>query len=250
MIFHPRTFAAALATLFAGVLCLLQAQAQMGPLTGVNGPFTRTSRSAAPIAFINGVTTAAAPPGTDVTSNALDSTGANFLVACVSNFGGASGGGVADSKSNMWNPLTRYIDATGAVQCFWSKPTSVGSGHTASNTSTSPTIGFAAFSNVSASPFDSEVGATGISVNPAGGSITPSANGGLVISATGFLSSNPPIATVDSGFTLVNLSIAVSATNWGFGMAYLIQTTAGATNPVWTVDAGNPWSATNNAYKN
>lgn len=204
-----------------------------------------------PIAFIAGVTTAASPPGTDVTSGTINTTGANYLVACVANFGGAAGGSISDSKGNTgWTALTRVIDATGAVQCSWCKPTSVGSGHTVSNTSTSPTIGFAAFSNVNASPFDSEVGATGTSTTPTAGSITPSANGGLVISATGFLSSNPPIATIDSGFTLVDLAIAVSATNWGFGMAYLIQTTAGATNPVWTVDAGNPWSATNAAFKN
>lgn len=44
---RPRAFAAAFTLLFVGMLCLFQAQAQMGPLTGVNGPFTRTSRGAA-----------------------------------------------------------------------------------------------------------------------------------------------------------------------------------------------------------
>src|SRR4051812_44510386 len=41
---RPRIFAAIVIPLIAGLLCLLQAQAQMGPLTGANTPFTKTSR--------------------------------------------------------------------------------------------------------------------------------------------------------------------------------------------------------------
>jgi hypothetical protein len=43
---RPRIFLAVIAPLIAGVLCLLQAHAQMGPLLGVEGKWTKTSRSA------------------------------------------------------------------------------------------------------------------------------------------------------------------------------------------------------------
>lgn len=45
MIHCARIVAGALAVLFVGILCQLQARAQMGPLTGVDGPFARRSTS-------------------------------------------------------------------------------------------------------------------------------------------------------------------------------------------------------------
>lgn len=232
-------------TIFAvGLFSLAQAQAPT--VRSVILDKRPAPASAGPIAFISGVATPSSN-ATSVTSATLDSTGANFLIACVSNFGGGADGTVTDNKSNTWNLKTRFIGGVSSVQCSWSKPTSVGSGHTVSNTSTQPSIGFAAFSNVNASPFDTEVGTNGASTNPAGGSITPSANGALLVSSTGNLTDSS--GSIDSSFILIGSYQGVSGNNFGFGMAYFLQTTAAAINPTWTVSNGNPWAAVNLAFK-
>lgn len=198
-----------------------------------------------PIAFIDGVTTA----GTngDVTSAAINSTGANFLVALGSYFGGGSNS-IVDSKSNTWTPGTLYTDTVVAARVYYCVPSSVGSGHTVTFTGSLPSVGFAAFSNVNASPFDNEVGATGSSTSVAGGSITPSANGGLIIAGMCGLCTT---GSIDSSFNLIGSFIDdVVAQNVSLGMAYLIQTSAGAVNPTWTTDVSNQWAATNAAFKN
>lgn len=203
-----------------------------------------------PITFKDGVETASIN-ATSVTSAAIDSTGANFLIAAVADYAGVALGSLpTDSKSNTWNPLTTFADGSNLsrVKLYWSKPSSVGTAHTISYTATQPSIGFAAFSNVNAAPFGSEVGTSGNSSSPAGGSITPGANNGLIISAFCGLVSLP--ITVDSGFTVVGSALASSANNFAIGMAYLIQTTAAAANPVWTTNGANPWAATNAVFKN
>jgi hypothetical protein len=203
----------------------------------------------AAIVFVDSVGTGSSN-GTDVTSATINSTGANFLVAAVADFGGGTLGTVSDSKSNSWNPLTTFVDGTNLsrVKVSWSKPTTVGSGHTASYTGTQPAIGFAAFSNVNATPFDTEVGTSGTASNPSAGSITPSASGALLIASTGCLP-NGTAPTPDSGFTII-ASLNATANNFGFGMAYLIETTIVAKNPTWTISIGNPWAATNDSFKN
>lgn len=209
----------------------------------------RIGSSSLPIVFVNGVATASIN-GTDVTSGSINSTGANFLIVAVADFGSGATGTVTDSKSNLgWTPLTAYNTAGDArIHLYYCVPTSVGSGHTVSYTGTLPAIAFAAFSNVNAIPFDSEVGATGSTSNPVGGSITPSAAGALVISATANLGNNT--GSVDSGFAIVGSYLGVSGNNYSLGMAYLIQTIAATVNPTWTVSVTNPWSATNAGFKN
>lgn len=208
------------------------------------GPIIAAS---SPIAFIAGVTTASSN-GTDVTSATLNSTGANFLVAVVSDYGGGTPGTVTDSKGNTWNARTAYTDGVLRVREFWSVPTSVGSGHTVSYTGTSPSIGFAAFSNVNASPFVSEVGTTGSSTAPAAGSITPAANNSLIINAVSLLFGNG--ATVDSSFIVIGTPSTTTANSEGLAMSYLIQTSLGAVNPTWTSDTSGNWEATNAVFKN
>lgn len=203
-----------------------------------------------PIAFIAGVETASTN-GTSVTSAAIDSTGANFLVAAIADYAGAAVGATPiDSKGNTWNPLTSFVDGSNLtrIRLYWSKPSAVGAAHTISYTQTTPSIAFAAFSNTNATPFGSEVGASGSSVSPAGGSITPGANNGLIISA--FCGLGPLPITPDPSFTIIGTALASSVNNFAIGMSYFIQTTAAAVNPVWTTSNSNPWAATNAIFKN
>lgn len=207
-----------------------------------------------PIAFVDGVETASTN-GTSVTSAAINSTGANLLVRAVAEFGGGALGTFADSKGNSWTTLTSFVDGSNLsrIRMEWSSPTSVGAGHTVGYTvgagGGQPSIAFAAFSNANATPFGSQVGTSGNSTSPAGGSITPGANNGLIITAFGGLSTAP--ITVDSSFIVVGTpAICPCTNNFALGMAYFIQTTAAAVNPIWTVLTGNPWAATNAVFKN
>ncbi len=178
---------------------------------------------------------------TSVTTPNIDTTGADFLVGFISS---ASDVTPVDSKSNTLNGLTVQTGAfSGKIRLWWSRPTSVGSGHNWSynggGAAESPTICWAAFSGSVASPVDQQNG-TSTPANPTvqPGSITPSENDCLVISAAGVYNETVGGPTVNSPFTVTNGFAGVGNQAWGGSLAYSIQTTAAAANPTWTVGAG------------
>jgi hypothetical protein len=67
------------------------------------------------------------------------------------------------------------------------------------------------------------------------GSITPVSNGELVIAAAciGCDPGGSANVTVDSGFTITDLD--TNSGNTAVSLAYLIQSSASALNPTWTV---------------
>lgn len=171
---------------------------------------------------------------TGATTGALDSSGANLIAICIVASGSASGITVSDSKSNTWSVLT----SPGGVYllmyyCF--APT-VGSGHTfsiaATNGYTSITVLGA--SGAVASPFDQENQAA--DYQP--GSVTPSEDNELVLTALGFGSAGGT-SSVDSGFTKVEDLDFSGGNAYGIALAYKIQTSAAAVNPTWSNSAGS-----------
>ena len=104
-----------------------------------------------------------------VTSNAIDTTGANLIVLAVSYYGGLGNtliaGEVSDSKGNTWTALTnRGSNNAGNVRLFYCSNPTVGSGHTftASDSGgggTYPSLFAIALSGAkTSSPFDLENG--------------------------------------------------------------------------------------------
>lgn len=96
-----------------------------------------------------GQTAKASTNSTSVTTTAIDTTGANFLVVAVSFYNGTAS--VSDNKGNTWVPLTlvakdSFYDS--AIQFFIVQNPTVGSGHTITATATFPSAAFAAFSGV------------------------------------------------------------------------------------------------------
>lgn len=165
-----------------------------------------------------------------VTTGAIDSTGADLLVVL------AVGGflTITDSKSNSWSALTQGTQDFTDCRISYSRPTSVGSGHTFTTGGSYMAVLVAAFSGSVVSPFDQENG--GVSndgTSGSGGSVTPTENNELVIAGLG-LGGNGSSPSVDSGFTIAQSKNAVSGVNFGGALAYKIQTTAGAVNPGWT----------------
>ena len=190
----------------------------------------------AAIAHVVSTTAGASAPGTTVTTSSVDTTGANLLVVAVSYYGSANDPTLSDSKGNTWTGLTaRESNGTSpAVRLYWCKPTSVGSGHTftAAQAGSFPVVSMSAFSGAATSPYDQESGtavATG-STSYQPGSITPSENNCVLVTG---------VATAGTSHS-VNSSFNATATDnlasnhIGGGIAYKIQTTAGAENPTWS----------------
>lgn len=186
--------------------------------------------------------TAAASANTqNVTSPAIDTSGANFLVVGAHWYRpGGTPSGISDSKGNTWTQLNVY-GSTGldnSAACIWyCTPTSVGSGHTCSVNGTAviyPSITVASFSGAATSSvFDVQNGASIDNWNPdlQTGSVTPGQVNELLISINTV--NGATTVSVDSGFTISDTQAYGSGANMGGSMAYLIETAVLAKNPTW-----------------
>jgi hypothetical protein len=176
-------------------------------------------------------------------TSAIDTTGANLLVAVLVSSNGSGAYVSADSKSNTWTALTARTQASGSqVQMYYCvpSPAQVGSGHTVTFQALMGFYAsgyFAAFSGSAAAPFDIQNGATNTSAAMSPGSITPAFSDELVISGISMHLSSAP--TVDASMTVLDSNGFLSGNYFGGGIAYKIQTTAAAINPVWTMSSSD-----------
>jgi hypothetical protein len=166
----------------------------------------------------------------NVTTGAIDTSGANFLVLAVSGIATVTFT-VTDSKGNTWVPRTAYVaGAIVQVQVFYATNTpTVGSGHTFTVTKDSgpsffPAGAVAAFSGAHATaPFDQENGSSGNGVSfVSTGNVTPTQDNELIIAAASF-SGTLPVVT---GGSLAVLDEVAAAASMGISLAYEIQTSA------------------------
>lgn len=173
--------------------------------------------------------------------SALNTSTANALFATVSSYLANAEPTLSDFYSNIWIPLTAQTIGGLLRQRLWyCAGAIVGSGHTftVSGTASFPALCVAAFSNVNASPFGSENGATTGGQTLSTGSVTPAVNGSLLITGLQFNYIGSTVPTVDSSFILTNSTAPSGSSSFGAAMAYKIQTTAGAENPQWAVPGG------------
>jgi hypothetical protein len=203
------------------------------------------------IALVSHTLKQATDPDT-VTTDALDSTGANGLIAIVADYQASTISTVSDSKSNSgWTRLTAYEQAVGSRVAIWycKNPTSVGSGHTATysgNAGTFAAICFLAFSGCDPTTFydTGKVSGTGAatptSLQP--GSLTPSTSGCLVI--TGLVIDSVEDVSIDAPFSPALEDADYVAGSFGLSVAYEIQSAATARNPTWTLGTSTPTAAT------
>lgn len=192
----------------------------------------------------------------DVTTGAIDTTGATLLVAYVAEKESTTDATLTDSKGNTWTPRTEQKDVATANllgrQFEAVNPASVGAGHTFTVTSSSgqPAVAVAAFSGAHlTTPVDQENGAVdidaGLTTQP--GSITPTEDDELVVTGLGF-TANSATLSINGGFTITD-QVDQNANHRGCGLAYLIQTSAAAANPTWTYSANEYAVATIVSYK-
>jgi hypothetical protein len=190
--------------------------------------------------------------GNSVTTSAINTTGANLLLACATKFNN-NAPTMSDSKSNTWTALTIRGTATSAMsQIYYSVPTSVGSGHTFTFTDsgTFPSVGIVAVSGATATPFDAESGtassSNGTSVQP--GSITP-AQANEFLFACGTVGNAYTGPGVDSSFTVSDSQAYSSGQGLGGIYTYRIETTLTAVNPTISWTTANNTSASMAAFK-
>lgn len=185
-----------------------------------------------------------------VTTNAVDTTGANLIVVAVGSYDGLTAEALTDSKGNTWTALTAYRRVgDDRVRLYYCYGPTVGSGHTFTFAATNSfsSIAVQAWSGAASSPHDQENGANAAASTIATGSVTPSENDEILVSAA--VNEAGTISSIDSSFTTSNLQAAAGGLAYGVGMAYKIQTTAGAENPTWTLPSSQKTAATISTFK-
>lgn len=183
-------------------------------------------------------TSAGSANTSSVTTAGIDTTGANLLVLVATTYAGG-GPTPTDSKGNTWTPLTRRGAGDAEIQLWYCASPVVGSGHTftLSGSTIYPALAVLAVSGAAASPLDQQNGQVanaGATCSP--GSVTPTEDDELVVS--GYSGYSQAISSIDSGFTLA-ASVAYNGNFLTTGVAYLIQTSAAAANPTWTLSGSN-----------
>jgi hypothetical protein len=175
------------------------------------------------------------------TSAGITTTGATLFVAKLSR-NGFNAATLSDSKGNTWILIAEFYD-TNNVKCgiyYCANPTTdAAQTFTVGGTSVSASLSVSAWSGTEiVSVLDTSAGANGGSSSTRQpGSVTPASNGSLIISA--FAAEAASSLSIDSGFTKLEETAHNLPTNYGpTAIGYLIQGTAGAINPTWTLAAG------------
>jgi hypothetical protein len=167
------------------------------------------------------------------TTAAIDTTGATLIVVGVST-GHDVTAVVTDNKTSSWTELTSSTNGYVKTQLFYSANPNVGAGHTFNATQWVSSIYVLAFSGATiTTPFDQQNGANGIGPTLPTGSVTPTVDKEVVVTALGFDTDGFPLS-IDNGFTKQE-ELEFSSGNYrGGAIAYKVQTTAAAVNPTWT----------------
>jgi hypothetical protein len=177
------------------------------------------------------------------TSTGVDTTGVDLIILALS---GGNNGIAISSTDSKGNTVTQVVSAAafGATTAiYYTKNPTVGSGHTwtvtASGTGTSLAI-FGLSGSDTSQNFDQSNGASGGFTSPGSpGSITPSLDGEIVVTAAGSGGLGSTFSISGGGGYTIEDQIAGVAGNMstGLALAYQIQTTKTATNPSWTDSA-------------
>jgi hypothetical protein len=175
------------------------------------------------------------------TSSGIDTTGATDIVAAVAWATGTTEPTLSDSKSNTWTPKTSGNSGTLNLRFHFVHNPTTDAAHTftiaaASSFSVLGVLAFAGGTN--SSPFDQESVATGFSNAAQSGSITPSANNEVLVAAVSGNASS--VDSIDGSFVH---QLNIDFFGEKLSVAYLIQTSAAAANPTWSLGSTVAWVA-------
>lgn len=199
--------------------------------------------------------------GPSTTSAAVDTTGATLLIVAVSKSGVgnvASGAAISDSQGNTWQAGSD-VSNSALNACIW-YAYNKGAGALSTSASHTFTIGSpntsgavcCAFSGtlVSSTPLDQQntnTAATATTVTT--GSITPGQNNELVIAIIDAQVASTAPFSINNIYNMNEYIPGVAGNVQAIGMAYLIQVTAAATNPTFTVTIASNLAAAIASFK-
>jgi hypothetical protein len=173
---------------------------------------------------------------TSGTSAGITTTGANLLVAALAWTTATIGEpAVSDSNSNVWFPIAfTTAQQTSSIGLYAAFNPTVGASHTFTITGSTTSGCFAAFSGC-ATRFATNINTratTGGATSLAPGSLTPPVDNCLIVSAL----SNRVNTTysVSGSLSITDQINFTSGVQVGVALAYLIQTSAAASNPSWS----------------
>lgn len=183
-------------------------------------------------------TVQAAAGGPNTTTGAINTTGADLIVACTaSQFSTLT---FSDSASNTWNKIQNSSGSGPPVDTMWwvQSPTTSASQTFTATSGSFTGLGVLAFSGSVASPLDQSLAtattSTGTSLGM--GSITPTVNNEMLFACLS-IGTGAGATSINNG-TLKNFTDFASGTSYGVAQAYYNQTTAAAVNQTFTWTTG------------
>lgn len=167
---------------------------------------------------------------------AIDTSGANFLIATVAAFTSGPADSFSDTKSNTWHALGPYTNTAGSmrVSLYYAYNATVGSGHqfTQGTTGSYTIIAVAAFAGLqtSSDPYNSDVTGindfqTSVGLDMTAGTLTV-ASGDLLVSGEGTPFGQSPSLTWTTANMTITDQFHSSAVTEGGGLAYALGTGA------------------------
>lgn len=176
--------------------------------------------------------------GDSATTPTYNTTGATLIVIVTSSLNSTPT--PTDSMGNTWTLAKKIDGGSGSSAIYYcaSPTTDAAQTFTISGVNDFPVIAVYAFSGGAGGILDKSSSAIGSASTIQAGSITPTANNELVISAISWFQ-NSTSATINSGFATPILGGRVIGQCIGGGASFLIQTIAAAVNPTWTM-GGSP----------
>ena len=194
------------------------------------------------IALVSGTSKANGGFG-PLTSDAFSTIGADLIVVYVGHLNSQATTCIDNQGGNTYTQLSGASRQTGTVSgAIWYIQNPATS---ATHTITVDDAGASVVFNISALAFsgsttsaahtdNGNASSSAATLQP--GSATPSEDNCVL--CCGLIHNDPssPAPSIDGGFTIGTSVAAVAATSFGSALAYLIQTTATAANPTWTIN--------------
>lgn len=186
-----------------------------------------------------------------VTTPAINTIGSNLEIVSVAHYG-ISTPTITDSLSNTWTLIyDTNAASTDSVGIWYSFNPTTGSSQTftTSNAGNYQVITVSAFSGA-VSGYDSPNVNHNNSISAATlttGSVTPSGSPALLVTGAEGHQFRP--ASINSSFTITDNATSSAGVHMAGGMAYLVESSASATNPTWNYVTANACIAVLASFK-
>lgn len=206
--------------------------------------YTLTIVDVSPCVWTSGSWTAIACAGASsadgsaaATTSAINTTGADLIGCAVADENAETATPFADSKGNTWSLAgTAAMSEYGRLRVLYSRPTSVGAGHTFAATPPAtlnyPAVACVAFSGSKVSPFD-QVGAgtSGLAATSlSGGSVVTTAAGN--ISLAGLIQEQNNVVAL-AGYTVFQRLFSFNR-SYGVALGWAVLSSPSTTAPAWS----------------